>query len=411
MNNIQTRITKISFISLALIPLLKANYNSIIIIICALLTIFDIIKSKRFIKFRKEYFILTTLFWMFLFHEIISLDFNFDRILRQLPFIVFPLLFFYKPPYIDDKIKRTSISVFQISTILQCIIYLIIFLYSNSISKMFFVSNENIPFFREYVLNNSFFEIHPTYFSAFLLVSITISLFQVLKRSKKITTHIINILGSIFFMFLFSSRVVIVLMFLTFVFFVFSIAIKKKPIQALFTVLISVVLIGLLFLPSKNVIKERFDEIRTEIDKPIVGNYYNSTNTRVAIIKCTLILIKDVPFFGFGDELQKELNDCYGRTNDSEFYKISTFNTHNYYFNLILYGGWLFLLLFLIYIYYIYNNLKYSDVAVFILIQLLIINLTENFLSRHYGIVLFTYLTSMFFFFKEKENKLQEIIK
>ncbi len=152
----------------------------------------------------------------------------------------------------------------------------------------------------------------------------------------------------------------------------------------------------------ENIIKDRFDEIRTEINKPIVGSYYNSTNTRVAIIKCSTILLKQVPFFGFGDELQKELNDCYGRMNDSQFYKISTFNTHNYYFNLILYGGWLFLIVFLIYIVFVYKNIKYSTLGLFLLMQFLLINLTENYFSRHYGVVLFTYFTSLFIFIKEK---------
>jgi len=38
------------------------------------------------------------------------------------------------------------------------------------------------------------------------------------------------------------------------------------------------------------------------------------------------------------------------------------------------------------------------------LIQFLLINLTENYFSRHYGIVLFTYLISMFIFIKERET-------
>ena len=166
-----------------------------------------------------------------------------------------------------------------------------------------------------------------------------------------------------------------------------------------------VLLIALIY-PSRNLVKERFGEIRTEINKPIVGNYYNSTNTRMAIIRCSIILLKEVPFFGFGDKLQQKLNDCYALTNDSEFYKISTFNTHNYYFNLILYGGWLFLVAFLIYIVFLFKKLKYSALALFLLMQFLLINLTENYFSRHYGVVLFTYFTTLFIFINEKDEKL-----
>jgi hypothetical protein len=40
--------------------------------------------------------------------------------------------------------------------------------------------------------------------------------------------------------------------------------------------------------------------------------------------------------------------------------------------------------------------------AVFLFFQFLSINLTENYLSRHYGLVLFCYFTSLFMFFKKE---------
>jgi hypothetical protein len=160
----------------------------------------------------------------------------------------------------------------------------------------------------------------------------------------------------------------------------------------------ALVLLILMALPFKNILMERFDEIRTEYNKPIVNTYYNSINTRVIIFKCSVILLKDIPFWGYGDSLQNELNNCYSENTESDFYKWHTFNTHNYYFHLLLYGGFIFLLLFLFYLLFIGRLLSISSLGLIIFIQLLIINLTENYLSRHYGIVTFTYFISLFIF-------------
>ena len=407
MNNTIVKLTKLSFLSLALIPMLKPNFNSISIIVCAVLTIINLVHSKNTIKFNKQHFILTVVFWMFLFHEIFSLDLNFDRILRHLPFLIIPLIFIFRPIFIDARVKAQSILVFQVSVIVQCFIYTIDFLINNNWNKLFSVSNENIPFFRDYTLTNSYLEIHPTYFSAFLLLSITFSLFKLLNTEQKKTGHLLNIMGSLFFLVLFSSRVILLILIITFILFII-INLRKKPKQAFLIIAISIITSSIIILPSKNILFKRFNEVRTEIKKPIVGDYYNSTNTRVAIIKCSLKLIQKAPFLGYGDTLQSKLDQCYKDTNDSDFYLKSTFNTHNYYFNLILYGGILFLVLFLIYIYYLYKNLKHSLIAIFIMSQLLIINLTENFLSRHYGIVLFVYFTSIFFFLKENNSQYKD---
>jgi O-antigen ligase len=101
-------------------------------------------------------------------------------------------------------------------------------------------------------------------------------------------------------------------------------------------------------------------------------------------------------------QLQQKLNQCFAENNNSDFYKISVFNTHNYYFHLMLYGGILFLLLFLLYVYFVFKNIKYNVLGVFLFFQFLSINLTENYLSRHYGLVLFCYFTSLFMFFKKE---------
>ncbi len=402
-NNYLERITKLSFLGLALLPLLKENLNSILIIICALLTLVYNFQSNEKKKSSPQFWILTLPFWMFLLHELLTQDNSFERVLVHLPFLIFPLLFAFKPSYINNDLKRKSLFVFQISVLLQCFIYVVFFLVNNPISKFFYVRN-NIPFFREYVSENYVFEIHPTYFSSFLLVSFTVSLFSLIKKKRNIFA-ILNMAIMMFFILLFSSRMIVLTLLLTIVFSGIYLILQRGIKKSVFIIFSSLVLLAILIFPLKNVIGKRFTEIKTEINKPIVGEYYNSTNTRIAILKCSFIVLKEAPFFGYGNLLQEKLNNCYKENNNSNFYLKQTFNTHNYYINLVAYGGWIFFLLFIIYLFYIYKKIKYSALGLFLGAQFLLINITENYFSRHYGIVLFVYLISMFIFMKERETE------
>lgn len=385
------KFTKISFLALATLPFLKANYNSKVIILWAVVVLVSFFKIKRKHKFNINDMVYTLPFFMFFFYEIFSGSFNLSRIILVLPFLIFPTIFLLKPKFINEYIFNLSFLIFQISVLLQSFIYLFVFLKENSIFKLLDISSHNIPFFREYVTNNYLIELHPTYFSSFLLFSITISLFKFIKKRF---FHFFNIISSLFFIVLFSSRIIILLLLLTFVCYIIFIASKNRKKESL--IIGVIVLTVFLFIANTKVVKDRFYEIKEQMNNPIVGSYYNSSNTRLAIYKCDYLLIKEVPFFGFGNNLQIKLNQCYADNNNSEFYQISVFNTHNYYFNLILYGGWFFLFLFLIYLFFIFERIKKNPLHLFVFIQFLLINLTENYLSRHYGIVLFCYFVVIF---------------
>jgi O-antigen ligase len=366
MNKILENSTKIAFISLATLPLLKANYNSMLIILCALLTILYFFKNKIKQKFEFKSLVYSLPFFLYLFYELFSKSYNLSIILLNLPFLIFPLLFLYKPKFINNEIKERSFVVFQLSVVIQTILFLITFLRMNNLNKLFAISKENIPFFREYVTNNYLFEIHPTYFSSYLLLGITISLF---KFNKSKILHSLNTLFSIFFLFLFSSRIIILLLFVTiFAFLAHYLFLKRtKKKYIILAGLLSVLLFTIVL--NTDFVSKRFKEIKTEINKPIIGKYYNSTNTRIAIYKCDIFLAKNLPFWGYGMQLQQKLNQCFAENNNSDFYKISVFNTHNYYFHLMLYGGILFLLLFLLYVYFVFKNIKYNVLGVFLFFQ------------------------------------------
>ena len=404
-NNILKIITTFSFIILAAFPIMKENINSIVIIFCALLTVIDRLLNKQHFKFDKTLLTLSFVFWMFFIHELISFDFSIKRILLYLPFLVFPLLFHFRPKYINYKIINKSIYVFQLSILVRCIYFLFVFLNENSIFQLFDVGNYNIPFFRHYVFHNASFQIHQTYFSIFLLISFNLSCFIINnngKKSKKLLSiQILNGLFTAFFIFLFSSRMVMIILFLTIVFLLFYFGRKQSKTRVIALVGSFIILCCVGFYSFNDILTKRFNEICTEINNPVKGLNYNSTNVRVMFFTCSLELAKNLPFFGYGDSLQSDLNSCYGNNFDTDFYKKQDYNTHNYYFNLLLYGGWFFIILFLFYIFYVFIRIKHSTLAIVFLLQILMINLTENYFSRHFGIIPFTYFITIFIFFKK----------
>lgn len=405
MNKVVRKITIFLYLSLACFPFMKANINSIFIIFCSLFAIYDFIKNKNKIVFDKHLFSLTIVFWAYLFYEIFSLSFNLNTILLHLPFLVVPLLFLYRPNYIDIKIKKQSILIFQVSVIIQIFIYLFVFLGENSLVQIFSINSYNIPYFRTFVFNNTIVGIHSTYFSAILLVSFTISLFNnfTYKSKPQRLLNLINIAITSLFIFVFISKVIIIIYTITVFAFLIIIFAKKNIIIFWKTIVLFILMGGLLSFAFKNLIIDRFDEIRTEINRPLVGDYHNSTNIRVAIISCSVNLFKKLPVLGYGSNLQAQLNECYGSNYNSDFYKISIYNTHNYYFHIILHGGWFFLMLFFYYLFYLIFKVKYPLLILIIILQILLINFTENFFSRHHGIILFIYLISLFLPDKRKQ--------
>lgn len=396
---------KFFFLLLACFPLMKENINSITIICCSLGFFIQYFKTDGRRKITKELIFLTLMFWLFLIHELVSTDLSVKTILLNLPFLVFPLLFYFRPIYIGEKEKSLALKVFQGAVLIASIYFLWVFFNVNSVKMLFNVSPENIPFFRDYVFRHAKLDVHPTYFSMFLLISFTLSFFQLvtnkLNFKRENFLFVINIIITTFMLFLFSSRIIIAIYVLTLVltlsFFIKRLNRKHKIISLVF-----LVVLGFLLLFSfKDILFQRFNEIFIEYKVELKGSHHNSTNIRVAIYSCAKELYYEMPFWGYGDSLQGELDSCYESKYDSNFSKIQTYNTHNYYLNILLYGGWICLLIFCYYIYVVFKSIKGSKLSLLLLIQMLLVCITENFLSRHFGIVTFTYFLCMFIFIKE----------
>lgn len=405
MIEILKKLTIGSFLLLAAFPLMPENYGAMVIILINVLVLFFLIMEKRKINLSLRFFILTIPFWVFLAFQIIQKQFNLTMVLLYLPFFFIPFVFVNKPKFIGSWIIPYFISVYQFSVGLIGVVAIYGFTGSHNLVDILEVNSYNIPIFREYAHNLPYFDIHPTYIASFFLVSFTFSVWILFfdkslnprNLKKRVLLNGLNAVFTSVLIILYASRIVEIGWLLTVIYF-FIRVLRNSSLFSFkwvgFLFVLSFFVIGFSF---KSVISSRFTELITEINNPVKGNHHNSTNIRMAILHCSADLYKELPFFGYGNSLQDELNECFESSYDSDFYLISTYNTHNFYLHILLFGGWMGLILFLGYLTYLFFLTPIGTLGKLILLQLLLINLTENYLSRHYGIVNFNIMICLFY--------------
>ncbi|WP_228853138.1 O-antigen ligase family protein [Aegicerativicinus sediminis] len=406
--NAYKNLGRLSYISLGLFPFLKESFGSICIICCFIFVLVDFYKNHKDLQLGSTFWILSSVFWIFLVFQIITLRFDLKITLRNLPFVFIPLIFRFIPNYVSRSDLKWIVKCFQLSVVILFFFNLAMFLKGHTIFSLFEISPENIPLFRNFVYKNGVNQLHPTYFGYFALLSYSISFYKlVYDYEGKVyrNGHFVNTIICASIIFILVSKVILILWLLTTIILVaFLLKTKVKKFKAW---RLAIVIFGFVVLsfPFKTMIQGRINEIRTEINRPISGDYFNSINIRVAILKCSVKLVKHTPFFGYGPNQQDYLNLCYADNYNSDFYEIQTYNSHNYFIYLLLYGGWLMLILFLVFFGMLFKTLKTNFLSTLFLVQILIVNLTENFLYRHYGIITFVLFSTIFAYFEILDEK------
>jgi len=165
----------------------------------------------------------------------------------------------------------------------------------------------------------------------------------------------------------------------------------------LITVLLLIPLCILFVRLTPSIYSRVMETVHTEWKVPR-GVYYNSTNLRVGIYKCTWQLISQQPLTGYGTGSdEKVLNECYAQF-PTDAYQITYYNTHNQYLNFWLLTGIAGMLLFLFSLgYAFYVAVKHKDNVFLYFITLFTIGfLTENILSRQAGVVFYYFFLCFF---------------
>ncbi len=350
-----------------------------------------------------------------------NLEYGISFVGRLTSFLIFPLLFV--------SIKYNSRQV----TFLLIVFALGSFLcYSHSVFEYLEYDFTSLPsrlMDENFIFKfNEFFAIevmHPTYYSIFFLLNIFsfIYLFPKVKSRYNRVGLVLVILVFILFMISLSAKMPLVTLMVVFLLSPFIYWYKnavKSGVVFYFLILTASFLMGYWFLKKvpNRAVQEVYDyynylkgeELKNyyEYDKLAVAYdtfWFRKTN-RIVIWKNSLELIQQSPLIGFGTgDVEDELIATYKK--NKELWRMQFFNSHNQYLDYQLrYGipGLLVLIFLLVYLFrfaWTQNDYLYLS---FLLIFILGF-LSENLIQRHWGIVLFAFFNSLFYYRNYHEER------
>ncbi len=380
-------------------PLFKENVSSFFFILLAANTVVYSIITKNYKSLNwKRVLFLSIPLWIIIIASSIkgTLITDLKDVNHALFFLLVPLVFGLIPTNYFSKQKiELYISILKNVCLVIGIGYLFAFFYYHSASDFFNVTY-NVSAFRNFVyFEIGFFKIHPTYFSAIMLFCIAFSAEKVIRERKYYELFYIIFFTIMTFLLLVKINILsLVILFPLIVFFRSGMTTKRKFI-AMPTIIAFMAAI-IWFGPG---LKNRFIEFYDSVNNPPVGLAHDSTNIRVAILKCSLEIAKDNYMFGIGfEQLPFALHNCFESHYDSEFYKTHKYLTHNYFAYIFLSSGIFALLVFLFYVYKVAEILRrinffplYVTAA-----NVFLICLTEDYFYRQFGLLYFNLILMTF---------------
>ncbi len=308
----------------------------------------------------------------------------------QLSLLLFPIYFMV---FIFGKIdisKRTIFHVFFLFWISTFTFYLVFLVNTLFIDQLHLKSS----FFRASIQAFPLIGQHPIYASVYGALALQFSYFYSEQFIDKIKLPWYIIINSfiVFFLFVLSSKTIIIFLFL----FAFWIILKKLKLRLKGTlILICASILVVISVYKTPFIEGRFREVFAN------GTYHkvninNSTSIRFAIWSTSVELIREAPWWGYGvGDVKDKLIEKY--VLKSEILVKDSYNTHNQYFSYLLAIGIIGPLLLIVNLTYgiiigiRHRNLLLVAISIFYTINFL----TENLLERRSGVVLFSFFFNL----------------
>ncbi len=313
----------------------------------------------------------------------------------SLSLIIFPLIWLISNTSLDNKESDTLFKYFTLSSFILGLYILFFSLY------FAFTTNQDFTIYYEQV---KYFYAHPSYVTLYFLASIIFLFLTFGKRSKRIKIVSILLIGFFIFMiFVFSSRIVVLILFIIGLFELFRrvhISTYKKMMILMFSCLIILASVFLIK-PLHKKVKETINPSALVLPQK---KFPTSTQIRLGIYNCSYPIIKENWLLGIGGiNFEREINICYDKFNNHD--KIS-YNSHNYYLYVLGSSGIFCLLILLLLLFYHFKNAIYrlDYFYIYFLLALIITLLTENFLSRVYGVVFTMFFLTVFMKSKMRET-------
>ncbi len=397
--------------SIALFPVLPRGIESVLIIVLFLVSLVLFLAngstpfSRKNIKTILVLNILPILYILgFLYSSQIEETFKF--IIRILPIVAFSLIFGF---LVRGKMKTQVLKVTLIVYITSLLISLI------SVHFRLYSSSNTLSDWEYRQVFESLTGVHGTYYSLWLGMGILILIYETLSRISD-TLRITILLSTVVTLYFFYWQLKIgarlpltITLILAMLLFLKNI----KSVRVRIIIIVLPIFMGIFLLALRPNYIKRFEDISKydfslpEGDYHIKQSKITNEQIRNGIYFCSFRLIKENWLIGYGiGNVNDKLQECYKSNIKSNVYSIFKFNSHNQYINVLLSSGIFGLALFLISVLFplflAYSRLNYLFLSFSIL--LITSMLTENILSRHDGVLFYSFFTTIFIYLKEDSS-------
>ena len=392
-------------LSIAAFPLLPKGVESVLMIFFFIFSIcLSLKEGNQLLKKEKlkKVVVLSSVFFIYSLSFLYSDNYKegLKLIIISLPVLMFPLsIGFLVSEEISNKKIQTIKHIYIVSVFLSLLISHAYLLANLEIGVSDWSYRKN---FEDYT------KVHGTYFSLWIGFGVLIilnELFEIIKKTNylHIIIYIFIISYFLYWQVVISARLPLFMtIFLGGFFIISNLKDKNKLIILIPVVLLSGLLISLKFDTIKSKIKFGIPEGKYEL------NHLNMTSEeiRTGIYYCSYSLIKESWFFGYGiGDVNDSLNLCYKEKIKSNVYQIFKYNSHNQYVQLFLSAGIIGFLFFIYNLYYVFKRSIKNRYVLYIVFNVLVLTcfLTENILSRHDGVLFYSYFNTLLFFKIKKD--------
>lgn len=372
-------------------------YSEILLSYFAIHTLIHLKKNRLPSLKNKTVWIISSLFFL----NLLMISYSnyplegFKNVDHQLGILLFPLAL--SVTNLDvDKYRISLLKIFAITCTIT-----IVYLYIHAFHVIHYFHFPLVTIFSKSFINQNFsapIELHSTYLSMYVALSISIFLFLFfqnpeLKNTKNILFSAVLFAGLIQL----SSRSVFIATFLIMIIAIPALLLHRKKRLHFSIVSLLVFMVVIFAITNIDSLRKRYvHDLEDDLSQTAITP--DLTETRMKRWVLELQLIKQSPWIGYGSGSEKQvLMDKYF---EEKFYRsyLVELNAHNQYFSFLITSGIVGLLLYLYVLFYGFSKaIKRRDFLLLsFLILIAVVSVSENILDVNKGIFFYSFFSSLF---------------
>lgn len=407
------RITYFFLIALSFFPVLPMRIESALMMVVFLFSLsYFVLEGNKFWNHQKGLYglLFSSLLLIYTFSLLYTQNYSngIKYITKLLPTVLFPALFLFN----DKELISLKQLQFLKTTYVIALILVLGYLHFSLFDALY---KNKIEYWEFRQLIEKKIRVHGTYLSMWVGFGVILLLLkikhEILNKQKQCTNiGLLVVIGYfIYWQYLIGARMPFGATLLVSSFLVF----KNKKQMIVFSMLF--VIAGFIMVLKMDRLGDRYKKLMDYNFSFPVGKYednYQNISTeqiRNGLYYCGFEKITLAPLLGYGiGDVDAELQSCLETTfTNTDTYKIANYNSHNQYLKIILSVGFIGFLLFFISIWYLIRaSIKAKSGLFIVFIFYVFLNFCfENILSRHDGVLFFSFFSALFFFTNLKRNE------